>query len=65
MNSDTTDVSKWRIVWNIAVFILVIETVFYTVFAAGNPQTRNFLDSEGALEDGRRRDKDFFLVSQN
>ena len=65
VNSDTRDVSKWRIVWIIAVVILVIETVFYTVFAAGNPQTWNFLDSQESLEDGRRRDKDWFLVSQN
>ena len=54
----------WRIVWLIAIVILVMETVFYTVFAAGNPQTWNFPDSVEALED-RRRDKDWFLVSSN
>ena len=44
VNSNTTDVSKWRIVWLIAIVILVMETetVFYTVFAAGNPQSWNF-----------------------
>ena len=64
VNSDTTDVSKWRIVWLIAIVILVIETVFYTVFAAGNPQTWNFPNSEENQE-GRRGDKDWFLVCTN
>ena len=64
VNSDTSDVSKWRIVWIIAVVILVVETVFYTVFAAGNPQAWNWPDSDVAVEGRRRSDKDWFLVSQ-
>ena len=62
VNSNPSDVSKWRIVWIIAIIILVIETIFYIIFAAGTPQSWNFpsKESEGKTKDGKR---DWFLVS--
>ena len=62
VNSDPSDINKWRIVWIIAIIILVLETIFYITFAAGTPQTWNFSskDREEKKNEGKR---DLFLVS--
>ena len=64
VNSDPSDVSKWRNVWIIAIVILGLETIFYIIFGAGTPQSWNFptKDSEEKEKEGKR---DWFLVSGN
>ena len=64
VNSDPSDVSKWRNVWIIAIVILAVETIFYIVFGAGTPQSWNFpaKDSEEKEKEGKR---DWFLVREH
>ena len=64
VNSDPSDVSKWRVVWIIAIVILVIETIFYILFAAGTPQTWNF-PSKDSEEKSKAGGRDWFLVSKS
>ena len=65
VNSDPSDVSKWRNVWIIAIVLLVVETIFYIIFGAGTPQSWNFpaKDSEEKEKEGKRG-RDWFLVSE-
>ena len=61
-NSNNKDTDKWDLVWMIAVIILAVESVFYIIFASGEPQPWNFPDPD--LE-GKPREKkrDWFSVS--
>ena len=63
-NSNNKDTDKWDLVWMIAVIILAVESVFYIIFASGEPQPWNFPDPE--LE-GKPREKkrDWFSVSSS
>ena len=61
VNSDPTDVNKWRIVWIIAIVILVVGSIFFIVFAAGAPQTWNFPIKEETVKRRKRR-PDWFLI---
>ena len=63
-NSNNKDTDKWDLVWMIAVIILAVESVFYIIFASGEPQPWNFPDPD--LE-GKPREKkrDWFSVSSS
>ena len=61
VNSDPTDVNKWRIVWIIAIVILVVGSIFFIVFAAGAPQIWNFPIKEETVKRRKRR-PDWFLI---
>ena len=64
VKDDTANTDKWDLVWMIAVIILAVESVFYIIFASGEPQPWNFPDPD--LE-GKPREKkrDWFSVSSN
>jgi len=61
VNSDPSDVNKWRIVWIIAIFILTIDTVVYVIFSSGQTQPWNF-PCKANEENSKEGKKDWFLI---
>ena len=59
VNEDPTDITKWRNVWIIAIVIMIVESIFFIIFADGKPQKWNFPDKERVNTENK---KDWTLV---
>ena len=59
VNGDEDNIAKWRVVWIIAISILVVESIAFIIFAQGNPQSWNAAPEEKETE-GK---KDWILVN--
>ena len=59
INDNITDTNKWDIVWIITVVILVLESIFYIIFASGTPQPWN---NPEHMKSSERKGRDWFLV---
>merc|ERR1719357_303364 len=58
VNGDEDNIAKWRVVWIIAISILVVESIAFIIFAQGNPQSWNAAPEEKDTE-GKR---DWILI---
>jgi len=58
VNGDEDNIAKWRVVWIIAISILVVESIAFIIFAQGNPQSWNAAPEEKETE-GK---KDWILI---
>ena len=61
VKGDDSNTDKWDLVWMIAIIILAVESVFYIIFAAGNPQPWNFPEEE-AERQPKKGKRDLFAV---
>merc|ERR1711973_645535 len=61
-HEDVKDTHKWDTVWLITIVILTLESIFYIIFADGEPQSWNHPDKDYE-EKAKTKKRDWFLVS--
>ena len=61
-HEDVKDTNKWDTVWLITIVILTLESIFYIIFADGEPQSWNHPDKDYE-EKAKTKKRDWFLVS--